>query len=89
MEGAPDEPLQMWDNDGIVNTLSMPWPVGDNILVPGDHLDIVGHYELTKAARGSARAYRKYDLLKSMPRFNAAMFEQIWNEVLNFSIETK
>ncbi len=52
--------LELWDNDGIVNTVSMLWPerkippveakialVQAKIaLVQADHLDIVGHYPL-------------------------------------------
>ena len=48
---APPEPIELWDNDGIVNTASMLWPKGETVLVPADHLDIVGHYKLVKVAQ--------------------------------------
>ena len=42
--------LEVWDNDGIVNTVSMRWPLawpkGEIALVQADHLDIVGHFRL-------------------------------------------
>ena len=35
---APPEPIELWDNDGIVNTASMFWPRGDIVLVVADQL---------------------------------------------------
>ena len=41
--------MELWDNDGIVNTASMLWPdIRETVLVLGDHMDIVGHYKLVK-----------------------------------------
>ena len=96
LNGAPQGRLEIWDNDGIVNTLSMLWPKGPNVLVAGDHLDIVGHYKPVKVERkrvGSGcragREYRSYDLLKSVPKFNDQTFEQVWTEIFNFSVGRK
>jgi len=69
----PPQSIETWDNDGIVNTASMLWPVGHRVLVMADHLDIVGHYELVEAADsddckcycGAARRYQSYDCLQS------------------------
>jgi triacylglycerol lipase len=77
-------PIELWDNDGIVNTASMLWPRGENVLVAGDHLDIVGHYHLVKAEPGGGRKYQSYDALKSMPQFTAEMFSEIWMEIFDF-----
>ncbi len=82
---APLRPLELWDNDGIVNTLSMLWPGGENVLVPGDHLDIVGHYRLLEASPGSGRRYRSYDPLKSMPRFGNRLFREVWTSIFDFA----
>jgi triacylglycerol lipase len=82
---APLRPLELWDNDGIVNTLSMLWPGGENVLVPGDHLDIVGHYQLLEAPPGSGRQYRSYDPLKSMPRFGSRLFHEVWTSIFDFA----
>ncbi len=86
LSGFPPQPIQVWDNDGIVNTASMLWPRGGNVLVDGDHLDIVGHYKLVKADSGGCRKYRSYDSLKSAPRFSEKAFEQAWTEIFNFCI---
>ena len=45
----PPQPIELWDNDGIVNTVSMLWPGDETVLVQADHLDIVGHYWLRPA----------------------------------------
>ena len=96
LNGAPQGSLELWDNDGIVNTLSMLWPTGENVLVAGDHLDIVGHYKLVKLGRkraecgqGPSRVYRSYDVLKSVPRFSDELFERIWTGIFNFSVGKK
>lgn len=96
LNGAPPGRLELWDNDGIVNTLSMLWPKSANVLVAGDHLDIVGHYKPVKVKPGRigfgrrpGREYRSYDLLKSVPRFDDKTFEQVWTEIFNFSVGRK
>ena len=81
---APEHPIQLWDNDGIVNTMSMFWPRGENVLVPGDHMDIVGHYKLIKAEPGGGRKYRTYDLLKSKSGFSDKIFREVWKEIFAF-----
>lgn len=83
LHGAPRHSIEMWDNDGIVNTLSMLWPQGDNVLVPGDHMDIVGHFKPVRAESGG-RKFRSYDLLKSDSGFNEEMFNQVWREIFAF-----
>jgi pimeloyl-ACP methyl ester carboxylesterase len=73
LDGAPRGAVEIWDNDGIVNTASVLWSNGENVLVAGDHLDIVGHYKLiaierdkpAEGGRGGGREYRTYDYLKS------------------------
>jgi len=68
----------------------MLWPYGENVLVPGDHLDIVGHYQSVKAGRKpgdqSVREFRTYDALRSLPRFEPQTFEEVWTEVFNFAV---
>ncbi len=94
---TPPEPIEIWDNDGIVNTASMLWPKGETVLVPADHLDIVGHYKLVKVAqhnRGkddyeAPRTYQAYDALKSVPQFTDRMFEEVWTEIFNFAANPK
>jgi hypothetical protein len=92
MPPAPPLPLDHWDNDGIVNTASMLWPNGKNVLVMADHLDIVGHYHLVKAPKERlnghlpARQFLAYDVLHSWPRFTKARFELIWKEIFEFAI---
>ncbi len=78
--------IQVWDNDGIVNTASMLWPRGPNVLVSADHLDIVGHYQLTRADPRSGRRYLSYDALKSCPRFTDEMFTRVWTDVFRFAV---
>ena len=90
---SPPLPLEAWDNDGIVNTVSMFWPKGDNVLVMADHLDVVGHYRLVRAPYakrakwqyGVAREYQSYDCLRSTPRFTKKMFADIWTEIFDFA----
>jgi pimeloyl-ACP methyl ester carboxylesterase len=88
---APAEPLELWDNDGIVNTVSMLWPQQENVLVSGDHLDIVGHYRRRRleaepeAGCESPRVYQSYDTLKSIPEFTDKLFEDIWTEIFCFA----
>ncbi|MGA2369456.1 MAG: hypothetical protein ACLPPV_21700 [Candidatus Korobacteraceae bacterium] len=80
--------IELWDNDGIVNTASMFWPNGkDTLLVHCDHLDIVGHYhDVRSAAKDSRRRYQAYDLLKSDSGFNPAGFARVWNDVFDFCV---
>lgn len=93
MGRVPPTPLKVWDNDGIVNTVSMFWPRGEIVLVAADHLDIVGHYELReapeaehlKANRQPAREYVAYDCLQSVPGFTARMFRKVWTEIFEFA----
>ena len=72
---APNGRIELWDNDGIVNTASMLWPDDDKtVLVPGDHIDIVGHYKRVEAIPGKGRQYQVYDLLKSTSGFGDDSF---------------
>jgi hypothetical protein len=82
--GGAKHALEVWDNDGVVNTLSMLWPTGENVLVPADHMDIVGQYKAIEAERGGGRKYRTYDLLKSESGFSDKMFKDVWNEIFAF-----
>jgi triacylglycerol lipase len=94
---APPEPIEQWDNDGIVNTVSMFWPTGETVLVQADHLDIVGHFELVKAepderveaGRETARVYQSYDSFRSVPRFTHKTFRDVWTEIFDFAINAK
>ncbi len=93
---APVEPLELWDNDGIVNTVSMLWPGVKSTLVLADHLDIVGHYRLRHAPpdpatpdRKPPRTYLAYDSLKSSPRFKEEIFEDVWTEIFWFAADPK
>jgi hypothetical protein len=79
------EQLHPWENDGIVNTASMVWPgAGDTILVPADHMDVVGHYRRAAAAGPSRRAYHTYDLLASRSGFGEETFRDVWQDVFGF-----
>lgn len=82
----PQQAFALWDNDGIVNTVSMFWPEGDNVLVPADHMDIVGHYKPAKALPGEGRTYQAYDLLKSASGFSESLFKKVWNEIFFFCV---
>jgi hypothetical protein len=77
--------IQVWDNDGIVNTASMFWPEGRNVLVECDHMDIVGHYRPLDGHPKAGRKGRAYDLLKSAPQFQGETFDQVWKEIFKFS----
>jgi triacylglycerol lipase len=81
----PGHEIELWDNDGIVNTVSMSWPSGDNVLVPGDHMDIVGHYRPVKAESGAGRTYQAYDLLGSASGFGPELFHRVWQDVFAFT----
>ncbi len=83
--------IELWDNDGVVNTLSMFWPDAANtVLVPADHMDIVGHHKLVDVARQvegtveQGRKYQAYDLLKSTSGFDDGSFAQVWYDIFDF-----
>ncbi len=83
--------IEVWDNDGIVNTASMLWPDGpDTILVAGDHGDIIGHHRLVRATPPSPRRYHTYDLLRSVPPAEAdgfaQTFQEVWSDVFEFAV---
>jgi len=90
---APPQPIELWDNDGIVNTASMLWPEGETVLVLADHLDVVGHYELVKARQNQraqaghepARIYQSYDALQSAPHLMRRTLKDLWTEIFEFS----
>jgi len=86
LSGTPQHPIELWDNDGIVNTASMLWPRGEIVLVPADHLDIVGHYKPVEAIPGSGRKYQAYDLLKSESGFGDKTFKDVWKEIFAFCL---
>jgi hypothetical protein len=65
--------------------MSMLWPKGQNVLVHGDHMDIVGQYKAIEAERGGGRKYLAYDLLKSGPGYGDQIFQDVWNEIFVFS----
>ena len=82
--------LRAWENDGIVNTASMIWPgAGETFLVPGDHMDIVGHYRTVKVSEPGPRAFHTYNLLKSGSAFGDEDFKEVWNDVFDFCCERK
>ena len=77
--------VEVWDNDGIVNTASMLWPNAEQtLLVKGDHGDIIGHYRLVAATPPSVRKYHTYDLLRSASMFDAATMRAVWTNVFDF-----
>ncbi len=77
-----------WDNDGIVNTASMVWrDREDVVVVPGDHMDVVGHYRRVKAEAANGREYQAYDLLGSASQFDETTFEQVWNNLLAWAVQ--
>ena len=83
---SPQKTIEVWDNDGIVNTLSMFWPLGKNVLVHADHMDIVGHYTPVHAPPGEGRKYLRYDLLKSRSGFDDKIFVEIWDKIFAFAL---
>jgi triacylglycerol lipase len=78
--------MELWDNDGIVNTASMFWPdPRETVLVLGDHMDIVGHYKLVEVDQPSiGRKYVAYDLLASASGFGDDTFAEVWRNVFRF-----
>ena len=83
---SPKQTIEIWDNDGIVNTLSMFWSLGTNVLVHADHMDIVGQYRSERASCSTGRKYSTYDLLKSDSGFDDEMFNEVWTDIFNFSL---
>jgi hypothetical protein len=82
-----DNQIMAWDNDGIVNTASMVWRDNeDAVLVPADHMDIVGHYALVDADGHDGRQHQAYDLLRSASEFTAKTFDQVWSDVFTWSL---
>ena len=82
------QPIEIWDNDGIVNTASMLWPDRRaTLLVECDHMDIVGHYRRARAeSKQTGRRYEAYDLLKSASKFHEREFAQVWRGVFDFCV---
>ncbi len=62
----------------------MFWPEGDNVLVPADHMDIVGHYKPVSAGHGEGRTFHAYDLLGSASGFHDTAFQEVWNNIFAF-----
>ena len=83
---SPQHPIEVWDNDGIVNSLSMFWPLGKNVLLHADHMDIVGQYKNLRADAGGGRKYRTYDLLKSDSGFGDKIFSKVWDDIFAFCL---
>ncbi len=83
--------IAVWDNDGIVNTASMlSPPAGPVVVVPADHMDIVGHYDLEKSYAPDGqpppgRKHRAYDLLGSQSEFDSRMFADVWEDIFSFA----
>jgi hypothetical protein len=77
--------LELWDNDGIVNTASMDWPIGDTILLRADHMDVVGHFESVVAPVRGGRRYTAYDLLGSASGFDEDDFRALWEDVFTWA----
>jgi len=71
---------------GSVNTLSMFWPLGKNVLIHADHMDIVGQFHRLPAEPGGGRRYRTYDLLKSDSGFDKEMFHGVWRDIFYFAL---
>jgi hypothetical protein len=78
--------IELWDNDGIVNTASMLWPSGGATrLVHCDHMDITGHFaRLGAGGERRDRIFRAYDLLGSASQFDASHFAAVWNDIFDF-----
>ncbi len=75
------------DNDGIVNTASMLLPGGDTVIVPGDHADIIGHFERKPNNGTGTRIYEAYDLLASASSFTRDTFRTVWTDVFSFALD--
>jgi hypothetical protein len=88
-DGSAGDRIEVWDNDGIVNTASMLWPNGaDTRLVAGDHGDIIGHYVLRPSSADDphGRTQASYDLLRSGTGFTDRMFARVWDQVFDFCV---
>jgi len=83
LNGSPKHAIELWDNDGIVNTASMLWRLSENVLVAGDHMDIVGQYQAVRAPCGVGRTFQAYDLLNSHSDFGKT-FHEVWEEIFAF-----
>jgi hypothetical protein len=84
-DGGPPRLIELWDNDGIVNTASMLWPSGPGTrLVHCDHMDITGHFARSAGAERADRTFRAYDLLGSASHFDGAAFAAVWNDIFHF-----
>ncbi len=84
-DNQQQQEVEVWDNDGIVNTASMLWPDGSETrLVAGDHGDIIGHFRLVKAMQPAGREYHTYDLLRSGSGFDEDVFKCVWRDVFEF-----
>jgi hypothetical protein len=83
--GAATRQIEVWDNDGIVNTASMLWPAGEEtLLVECDHEDITGHFAGVRPGNTADREFRAYDLLGSASGFDADAFQAVWNDIFSF-----
>ncbi len=83
--GGPPRDVEVWDNDGIVNTASMLWPDGEATrLVDGDHGDVIGHFRRVKQVPPSPRTYHTYDLLRSGSGFDEGVLNDVWRGVFEF-----
>jgi hypothetical protein len=84
---------QPWENDGIVNTASATRSPdgGPCFLVPGDHGDIIGHFDeygrRSDTRPDSQRERDAYDLLGSDPpgTFRHA-FAAVWDSAFDFAV---
>ena len=84
-ESGEQQEIEVWDNDGVVNTASMLWPDGpDTRLVEGDHGDIIGHFRLVDAVQPAGRQFHTYDLLGSGSGFGEETFKAVWRDVFEF-----
>ena len=95
LDGRESVPLEAWQNDGIVNTASMAWPLGDTFLVHADHGDIIGHCALVPVAdpaeAGQGRKYHTYDILESGSalhgvEFSPEQFAEVWQHIFEFAV---
>ncbi|MGK4002060.1 hypothetical protein WMF31_05510 [Sorangium sp. So ce1036] len=91
--------VDVWENDGIVNTASMLSPgEDDTLLVECDHGDIIGHYKLARmppddqhragaaAKPHCGRRYHTYDLLRSGSTFGDEEFRKVWRDIFDFCV---
>jgi hypothetical protein len=94
----PDAPMfqtadvSEWDNDGIVNTLSMLWPHDPrrefrHVLVNADHGDVIGHYVGSREPKPSpgGRQHAAYDVFQSGSKFTKRDFDAVWQMAFEFA----